>query len=251
MPARKPRERVPGPDAPALAGGQAFEGSEDSTIDRTSRPSFPQRVAKILADEIVERRLRPGERLLEQALAERFGTSRAPIREALYLLDREGLVERIPRKGAVVKTYTTREIEELYKVRVTLEELALKRDCDGSRMVRLSLTALDPIVREMKKSRRKIERYHELNFAFHKMIIELSHSSALLRLYTQIEGPLNMFLRLSMTTKDDVSKSTEDHERILAAIEKADAASASEILRAHEMDGLARALAALRNERSS
>jgi DNA-binding GntR family transcriptional regulator len=187
--------------------------------------------------------------LLEQALAERFGTSRAPIREALYLLDRQGLVERIPRKGAVVKTYTTREIEELYKVRVTLEELALERDCAGSRMVRLSLEALDPIVREM-KNRRKIERYHELNFVFHKMIIELSHSSALLRLYTQIEGPLSMFLRLSMTTKDDVSKSIEDHERILVAIERADAAGASEILRAHEMDGLARVLAALRNESS-
>jgi DNA-binding GntR family transcriptional regulator len=188
--------------------------------------------------------------LLEQALAERFGTSRAPIREALYLLDREGLVQRIPRKGAIVKTYTTREIEELYKVRVTLEELALERDCDGSRMVRLSLTALDPVVREMNKSRRKIRRYHELNFVFHKTIIELSHSSALLRLYTQIEGPLDMFLRLSMTTKDAVSKSIEDHERILAAIEKADAAGASEILRAHEMDGLERALTALRNERS-
>ena len=112
------------------------------------------------------------------------------------------------------------------------------------------MTALDPVVREMKKSRRKIRRYHELNFVFHKTIIELSHSSALLRLYTQIEGPLDMFLRLSLTTKDVVSKSIEDHERILAAIEKADAAGASEILRAHEMDGLERALAALRNERS-
>lgn len=250
MPAPEAYARENVPRSNARAGTQAFEESEDPTIDRTSRPSFPQQVAKILADEIVERSLRPGERLLEQALAERFGTSRAPIREALYLLDREGLVQRIPRKGAIVKTYTTREIEELYKVRVTLEELALERDCDGSRMVRLSLTALDPVVREMKKSRRKIRRYHELHFVFHKTIIELSHSSALLRLYTQIEGPLDMFLRLSMTTKDVVSKSIEDHERILAAIEKADAAGASEILRAHETDGLKRTLTALRNERS-
>jgi DNA-binding GntR family transcriptional regulator len=225
-------------------------GSEDPTIDNSFRPSFPQRVARTLANDIVERSLRPGERLLEQALAERFGTSRAPIREALYLLDRQGLVERIPRKGAVVKTYTSREIEELYKVRVTLEELALERDCTGSRMVHLSLAALGPIVREMMKCRRKIERYHALHFAFHKTIIELSRSSALLRLYTQIEGPLSLFLRLSMKTKDDVSQSIEDHERILAAVGRADAAGASEILRAHEMDGLARALAALRNESS-
>ena len=124
MPAPEAYARENVPRSNARAGTQAFEESENPTIDRTSRPSFPQRVAKILAEEIVERSLRPGERLPEQALAERFGTSRAPIREALYLLDREGLVQRIPRKGAIVKTYTTREIEELYKVRVTLEELA-------------------------------------------------------------------------------------------------------------------------------
>jgi DNA-binding GntR family transcriptional regulator len=217
-------------------------------LERASRPSFSQQVAKVLADEIVEYNLRPGERLLEQALAERFGTSRAPIREALYLLAQEGLVERIPRKGALVKKYTTREIGELYKIRVTLEELALERDCDGPRMVRLSLIALEPIVREMVESR-KIKRYHGLNFAFHKTIVELSQSYVLLRLYTQIEGPLKKFLRLSMTAKEDVSKSIEDHKRIVSAIGEGDAAGASKILRAHEMDGMQRALSALREGR--
>ncbi len=218
-------------------------------MERASRPSFSQQVAKVLADEIVEYSLRPGERLLEQTLAERFGTSRAPIREALYLLAQEGLVERIPRKGALVKKYTTREIGELYKVRVTLEELALERDCDGPRMVRLSLIALEPIVREMEQSRRKIKRYHGLNFAFHKTIVELSQSYVLLRLYTQIEGPLKKFLRLSMTAKEDVSKSIEDHKRIVSAIGEGDAAGASKILRAHEMDGMQRALTAMREGR--
>jgi DNA-binding GntR family transcriptional regulator len=205
----------------------------------------------VLADEITERELPPGERLLEQTLSARFGTSRAPIREALYLLTQEGLVERVPRRGAVVKRYTTREIEELYKIRVTLEELALDRNCDGLRMIRSSLEALRPIVGEMEKRRKEIRRYHELNFDFHETIVERSRSSVLLRIYTQIEGPLKTFLRLSVTTRENVSKSIEDHKRIIAAISEGDAAGASRVLRAHELDGMERALAALREGRLS
>ena len=219
-------------------------------VQKNHRSSFPQQVASVLAEEITERVLPPGERLLEQTLSERFGTSRAPIREALYLLSQEGLVERAPRRGAVVKRYTTREIEELYRVRITLEELALERDCDGLRMVHLSLTALRPIVGEMEKSRREVKRYHGLNFEFHKAIVELSRSAVLSRLYTQIEGPLKMFLLLSMTTKEDVSKSIEDHKRIVAAIAEGDAAEASKALHAHEVEGMTRALAALREGRA-
>jgi len=218
-------------------------------VRKDRRTSFPQQVAGVLAEEITEGVLPPGERLLEQTLSERFGTSRAPIREALYLLSQEGLVERVPRKGAVVKRYTTREIEELYKARVTLEELALEHDCDGLRRVRLSLAELRPIVGEMEKSRREVKRYHGLNFGFHKAIIELSCSSVLSRLYTQIEGPLKTFLRLSVTTKEDVSRSIEDHRRIVAAIAEGDAAEAGKVLRAHEVDGMARAMEALREGR--
>ena len=219
------------------------------TVQRGHRSSFPQQVAEALAEEIIERDLQPGERLLEQTLSERFGTSRAPIREALYLLSQEGLVERIPRKGAVVKRYTTREIEELYKLRVTLEELALERDCDGMRMVRRTLAGLRPIVEEMEKSYRETKRYHELNFRFHKLIVELSRSSVLSRLYTQIERPLKTFLRLSVTTKENVRRSIDDHKRIVAAIAEEDAAEAGKILRAHEIDGMSRALDALRKGR--
>ena len=189
----------------------------------------------------------PGERLLEQTLAERFGTSRAPVREALYILAQEGLVERIPRKGAMVKRYTTREIEEVYKVRITLEELALERDCAGLRMIRQSRDRLKPIVVAMEENRKDVRRYHELNFEFHKAIVDLSGSSVLLRLYTQIEGPLKTFLRLSMMTRKDVSKSIEDHKRLLAAIGEADAPGASKVLRAHEIDGMERALDTLRD----
>jgi DNA-binding transcriptional MocR family regulator len=84
--------------------------------------SLPQQIARILREEIIERKLLPGSKLPEPALVDRFETSRAPIREALYLLAQEGLIERTPRKGALVKGYARQEISELYRVRITLEE---------------------------------------------------------------------------------------------------------------------------------
>ena len=66
----------------------------------------------------------------------------------------------------------------------------------------------------------------------------------------QIEGPLKMFLLLSVTMKEDVSKSIGDHKRIVAAIAEGDVAEASRALRAHEVEGMARALTALREGRT-
>lgn len=207
--------------------------------------SFPERIAEILAEEIIERDLRPGDRLLEQTLAEQFGTSRAPIREALYLLTQEGLVERMPRRGTVVKTYPRREIEELYKVRYVLEELALERICDSPRMVRFSLAALEPIVDKMERLQKDLQRYHKLNFEFHEKLIVLSNSAVLSPLYAQIGGPLKIFLRLSIMTKGDTTVSLRDHKRLLAAIGEADLERAREILRNHDIDGMQRAIAVL------
>jgi DNA-binding GntR family transcriptional regulator len=107
-------------------------GDQAGEFNPTSRQfglPLPEQIAEVLATEIIKRELTPGSRLPELALAERFGTSRAPIREALYLLDQAGLVERTPRCGTVVKAYTRREIEEIYQVRITLERLAVERIC--------------------------------------------------------------------------------------------------------------------------
>jgi len=217
-------------------------------LEDLSRPSFAQKIARVLADEIVERRLPPGRKLREQALAERFGTSRAPIREALYLLGQEGLVERTPRRGAVVKRYSPREVEEVYRIRLTLEEMALRRACDGLGMVRRAVAALEPILEDMEASRKDARRYHELNVLFHRTLVEVSGSPVLPPVYTQIEGPLRMFLRLSVMSREDVEKSIGDHRRILEAIAGGDAERAARILGAHELDGMNRALEAMREE---
>jgi DNA-binding GntR family transcriptional regulator len=221
-------------------------GEQAGDFNPTS-PGFglplPEQIAEVLADEIIERKLSPGSRLPEPALAERFGTSRAPIREALYLLDQAGLVERTPRRGTVVKTYSRREIEELYQVRITLERLALERICEEPDMVEACLAPLDPIIREMETAQDDPLRYRELNYLFHRSIIVVSRSDLVRRLYAQIEGPLKIFLRRMFSAEDAVSKSFGEHLQILAAIEEADAEKAQQRLEKHDIDGMRRAIA--------
>ncbi len=216
-------------------------------VDPATSPEFglslPEQIAEVLAAEIVERKRFPGSKLPEPALAERFGTSRAPIREALYLLDQEGLVERTPRRGAVVKVYSRREIEELYQVRITLERLALERICEEPGMVDACLATLEPIISDMQMAQGDPMRYRELNYLFHRSIINVSRSGLIRRLYTQIEGPLKIFLRRMFFVEGAVQKSFSEHLQILAAIKEADAEKARWRLEKHDMDGMRRAIA--------
>jgi DNA-binding GntR family transcriptional regulator len=205
--------------------------------------SLPEQIADVLSSEIIEGKLPPGSKLPEPTLAERFGTSRAPIREALYLLDQEGLVERAPRRGAVVREYSRREIEELYRIRSVLEGFALEHICEEPEMIEVCVATLEPIIRDMERTESDPKRYHELNFAFHKTIILLSRSQLIRRLYAQIEGPLKIFLRLSFSTAGAVPKSFGEHLQLLAAIREENVEEARRILEKHDEDGMRRAIA--------
>lgn len=213
--------------------------------------SLPEQIARILREEIIERKLPPGSKLPEPALVGRFETSRAPIREALYLLTQEGLIERAPRKGALVKGYARQEISEFYRVRITLEKMALERICEKPETIRACLAALEPIAREMEKVENSATHYHDLNFLFHKTIVILSQSDLLRRLYAQIEGPLKVVLRKSFSTEGVVPKSFGGHLQILDAIKQAEVKKACRILHKHDEDGMRRALAAVPEHESS
>src|SRR3954466_1230640 len=85
------------------------------------------RVRDLLEEAILEGELKPGERLRAEALAQRFGTSRTPIREALLQLEAHGLVEGEPNRGAVVKTFARDDLRDLYEVRALIEPHAAAR----------------------------------------------------------------------------------------------------------------------------
>lgn len=124
-----------------------------------SSPSQPQaaasaRVASYLRDAILGGELRPGDRIRQEDIAARFGASRLPVREALRMLEAEGLTEHEPNKGARVPRLTQHEVEVVYRMREKLEPLALSE----------SLSSLDEAAHErLEDLQRQIERNDDLD----------------------------------------------------------------------------------------
>lgn len=104
---------------------------DDLTSIMTEYPYMPLRdvVFHTLRRAIMQGDLKPGERLMEIKLANRLGVSRTPIREAIRMLELEGLVTMVPRKGAQVAEITEKDLKDVLEVRIGLEELAVKFVC--------------------------------------------------------------------------------------------------------------------------
>jgi len=124
---------------------EPFEADAYDLTSQVARVAAPLReqVRDLLRREIVELRLRPGQRLVERELIERIGVSRTTIREALRQLAAEGLVTTIPQKGAIVAVPSAKEAAEVYEVRALLEGAAAKE---------FALNATEPQLAELKQA---------------------------------------------------------------------------------------------------
>ncbi|MCL6517177.1 GntR family transcriptional regulator [Alicyclobacillus sp.] len=213
-------------------------GTQESAFGK----SLPQQIADFIATEILQGRLHPGDRLKEEELAEKFQTSRAPVREALYLLQIDGLVERQPRRGTVVKAYTQKEIRELYEVRQGLELIAVER----LRQVwnRQAAQRFHAVLADMERAlaNADAEAYSESNEAFHELMFDLAGNEVLLRLYRQLQNLLRLLLRLSTQEPAQMRASYEEHRAIVAALERGDFEEARRVLADNVNHGLHRAL---------
>ena len=114
------------------------------------RATLTNRALKEIRDAIRNGKLKPGERLVEMQLAEEMQISRFPIREALRYLEKEGLVETKPFKGTHVARFTEQDMEELYSLRSSLEELAVRILIEN--LDEKKIKKLETIVQSMQKA---------------------------------------------------------------------------------------------------
>ena len=108
-------------------------------MDYTSKASIQrktlwQQIADVLREDIIQGKIKPGERIVEEDIAEKFHVSRGPVREALRHIGEEGFVVYESHKGSTVKTISYEEMQEKYLVRSTLEVLAIRKKSNGKWM---------------------------------------------------------------------------------------------------------------------
>ncbi len=195
-----------------------------------------ERVLERIGQSILQGELLPGTRLTETDLAQRFGVSRAPLREALLRLEERQLIERVPFSGMRVAPLGPRTIDELYEIREVLEGLACRRAAqiitpEQVAELRQLLAGRATALRDSRVGDiRQLPTIHD----FHKMIAAISGNRALERLLNgEIWNYLRAQYRRFARSMERVETGLVEHMRIVDALEAHDADLAELLMRRH------------------
>jgi DNA-binding GntR family transcriptional regulator len=204
-------------------------------------PSFKHQAYAALKNAIVSMdvyRNRDDIRLDERKLAQDFGISRTPVREAMAQLESEGFVRSVPRRGIYVVRKTKREVIELITAWAALESMAARlitqaaSDEDIAGLRKMFATFVNG------KLRAHLDEYSDVNIEFHQSIIRLSRNDVLIDLAENLFTHMRMIRRKTIVEKDRADRSIRDHMSILDALEVRDTRRAEELVRDHAL-GLA------------
>jgi len=186
-----------------------------------------------LEQEIVTGQLAPGVRLEEMGLADRFGVSRTPVREALNQLASIGLVEIRPRRGAVVAAFGLKEMMEMFEVMAELEGMC--GQLSARRMTaeeRTQLAACHERARAFAEAEDH-DGYYDANVCFHECIYQGSRNSFLAGQTRALRNRLAPYRRLQLRQHQRLSQSFAEHGEILETILQGDEVRARKLLSQH------------------
>lgn len=196
------------------------------------RAPLKDKIARVIRESILQGALRPGEQLVEAALAKRMNVSRAPLREAFLFLERQGFVSVIPHEGTYVVSLTPADITEIYLLRDALEPIAA---CSAIRNLGPDdKQALTGILSAMRESADRIDyrQYYENDLRFHQKIWSLSRNRRLEEILNILCPPLFTFRIVnSQPRRERLIQSLEAHEAVLRAIQEGDAAQLKAVVR--------------------
>lgn len=216
----------------------------DRTVVELSERLLVDRIYADLQERIVSGAIAPGERVREAQVAELLNVSRIPVREALRKLEFDGLVEILPRRGATVRRLTTKDVEELFDVRESLEvlvaRLAARHAAEhGVALLEAALLACEEAYRV--GDERQIA---SANAHFHDVVLEVSGNTLLQSLMRLVSGRLRWLFRLTAFRADHSQH--DDHRALFEAIRDGDEEVAAAIAYTHVARGRKPSTAAMR-----
>lgn len=186
-----------------------------------------------LRDAILRGDLQPGERLMEIHLAQELGVSRTPVREAIRMLEKEGLAVTIPRRGAHVARMTEKDLEDVLEIRDVLDELAARDACE-----RMNDEDFEDLSDAMKHFRsvvksRDVRAIAEADEQFHDVIYTGSKNPKLVNIVRNLKEQMYRFRFEYLKKIDDYSILISEHEAIMEALKNRDRALVTEKMHEH------------------
>jgi DNA-binding GntR family transcriptional regulator len=203
---------------------------------RMSRVAAPLRdqVSGILRQAIVERELRPGQRLVERELTDRLQVSRATIRESLRELEAEGLVTVIPQRGAVVASISLREAADIYEARAAIESLIVRRFVERAAPEYLARLAnsLDDLGQAIDAGQ-PVRELLAVKDRFYDVLIEGADSSVLATMLSGLQARVSLLRATSLTHQGRPLEMLRELRTLAKAINARDADEAARLCAEH------------------
>lgn len=170
-----------------------------------------------LRQTILDGIIKPGQRLVERDIAEKFNASRTPVREALRILESEGFIEYLPRKGVIVRGFNVKEIEDIYNIRKALECLAVQ-----SAIAHIT----DAQISKLKKIISRLEQEQDCNaldtskglHAFDDIIVDAANMPLLKSFLQTLKESLLRYQKINLSNHPRRKEAVKEHKDILQAI---------------------------------
>lgn len=206
-------------------------------FDLENHQTLRERIVDTIREAIISGILSSGTKISEPELAERFGISRTPIREALRQLETEGFITVVPRKGAVVSTLSRKDVEDFYELKSVLEAFAAKKavelvtDNDISKMENLN--------RQLEKlaSKGDLKRAFQVHNDFHHVFLEACGNEKLFIIAKGLEKQFQRF-RMSLSVPGKIERLVKQHWDIIDAFRKKDAGLVEELVKENALYGM-------------
>jgi DNA-binding GntR family transcriptional regulator len=195
-----------------------------------SKDSRKETAYKYLYDMIISYRIPPGDAIVEQDISDTLGISRTPVREALKMLEAEGLVRHIPLRGTIVTEISTQDVEEIFNLRETLEVLALQvaiHEITDAELAEVEM-ALNSL-----SSDSAPEDFYESDRKLHDVIVRNGRNRRLMHFLNTINSQIERLRQISAQRPKRLENSMQEHLDLLAALKERDLKRTELLLRRH------------------
>ena len=190
-----------------------------------------EKILETIREAILKGTLKPGEKVAEPELAERFGISRTPIREAFRQLESEGYLTVIPRKGAVVAALSEQDVQEFYAIKSILEGYAA--ELAAAKLSDKEIDKLEAINERLKVLAKEgdVKAFFRVHNEFHELFLKAAGNSKLYELIQQLGMKFNRLRMASLSVEGRMAISVAEHDKLLEAFRKHDGSLAENLVK--------------------